>query len=71
MVDEGVPIVTQRVTYPANIHEDAYSIPGLTQWVEDLAMSCGIGSSNSTPSLGTSICRGCGQRKKERKMDGG
>ena len=33
-----VPIVAQRVTNPNNIHKDAGSIPGLTQWVNDLTL---------------------------------
>ena len=32
---EGVPIVAQCVRYPASIHEDVSSIPGLAQWVKD------------------------------------
>ena len=31
----GVPLVAQQVTNPTSIHEDAGSMPGLTQWVED------------------------------------
>ena len=50
---------------PTRDHGPAGSIPGLDQWVNDLAVSCGVGScvavvvaytgscsSNSAPSLG-------------------
>ena len=34
----GVAIVAQQVKNSSSIHEDVGSIPGLTQWVKDLAL---------------------------------
>ena len=34
----GVPVVTQQVTNPTSIPEDVDLIPGLAQWVKDLAL---------------------------------
>ena len=34
----GVPIVVQWKLNPTSIPEDVGSIPGLTQWVKDLAL---------------------------------
>ena len=35
---EGVPIVAQQVKNLTIIHENAGLIPGLTQWIKDLAL---------------------------------
>ena len=34
----GVSVVTQQVTNPASIHEDAGSTPGLNHWIKDPAL---------------------------------
>ena len=34
----GVSIVAQQVNNPTNVHEDMVLIPGLAQWVKDLAL---------------------------------
>ena len=34
----GVPVVAQRFTNPASIHEDAGLVPGLAEWVKDLVL---------------------------------
>ena len=57
--------MAQWVKIPSSIPEDANLIPGLTQWVSD-AIGSGIAGSygsNLTPSLGASLCYGCGPKK--------
>ena len=39
----GVPVVAQWLTNPTRNHEDLDLIPGLTQWIKDLALPWSVG----------------------------
>ena len=48
--------MTQWVKNPTNIHEEEDSIPGLTQWVKDLALPQAVAQAADA----AQIWRGCG-----------
>ena len=52
----GVPIMVQQLKNPTSIHENVGSLPGLTQWVKDLALQQAVVQVTDTAQI---LC-GCG-----------
>ena len=55
-----VSIVAQQVKNPTCIHEDAGSIPDLTQWVKDLMLPQAV--AQVADAAWIQCCCGCGQQ---------
>ena len=68
-----VPSVAQLIKNSTRIHENEYSIPGLTQWVKGshIAMNCGIGWQLQLliQSLAQEIPYATGGQKKKKKKN--
>ena len=68
----GVPCYGSVGTNLSSSHEDGSSSPGLAQWLRSLvavaAVYIGSCSSESTPSLGISVCHRRGPKKEKKKL---
>ena len=54
----GIPVVVQQVKNPTSTQEDVGSIPGIAQWVKDLALLQAV--PKVLDAAQTCCCYGCG-----------